>query len=230
MADSFETPDDSPVDLIFTKDTLEFSLDSPGLEYRDAGPNEQFLILDFVYLWTYQKSLRMSFRDKKTYQEEMEPMDIPDYQTAVDNLHDIMELYPECIPEDKKDQLLRKWKTFFTGLEESVFLCAEKEDFIFGCGFCEDPNPKPGNLEFELSYFPAVENSPLNKESIVVQEYTMCFHCGVMEGTKVMGPFTSFAYEALDMIEEILARNPFDYDDASPLEKAAEFIRNKTNY
>lgn len=224
----FEEKDTSPVGLMFTPDRIYIELDRPLNAENDH--KEHYLLLEIMYHWIDRLNISMSARNNLTWEYDLEPMNITDYQTAVDNLHDIMEMHPGRISAQQETALLEKWDTYFKGLENAVFFHAEKEGIKAACEYCLDDEPDFRSLSFEFSYFPAVPQSPLNKESITVQQYTMCPTCGNIAGIEVVGEFHSFAYDALEMIDDIVAKEPFDYEDATPLKEAAEFIRNKTTY
>lgn len=229
MADiMFEEKDTSPVGIMFPPDRIHIGLNSPS--NAENSRKEDYIILEIMYNWVNQMNMSMSANNHWTYGYDLEPMDITDYRTAVDNLHDIMESYPEQITAQQEIALLEKWAIYFKGMENAVFFHAEKESISVPCEYCHDDKPDLRSLSFEFSYFPAVPQTPLNKESITVQQYIMCPNCGGIAGLEVVGEFQSFAYDALEMIEEILAKEPFGYDDATALEEAAEFIRNKTNH
>lgn len=223
----FEEKDTSPVAVMFPPDRIYIEIDNPSNE--ENGPKEHYLLFEIIYNWVNQMNILMSVRNNSTWEYDLETMYITDYQTAVDNLHDIMEIHPGRISAQQETALMEKWETYFRGLENAVFFHAEKEGISVTCEYCHDDEPDFRSLSFEFSYFPAVPQSRLNKESITVQQYLMCPTCGGIAGTEVVGEFRSFAYDALEMIEDILAEEPFPYNDAGPLKEAAEFIRHKTN-
>lgn len=229
---AFEEVYNNPVSKMFRKDTVYLEggeLSAAG--YTKNGLGEQAIILQIKYNWTDQMNLSMSVHEGEPLKYLLEPMGITDYQTAVDNLHEIMELYPGRISAQQENALLEKWATYFRGLENAFFINDSNGQYFLAdcerCEVCSDKSSEPQSLEFEFSYFPAVPQSRLGKESLSVIHYIICPKCGLPSGNEVAGEFQSFAYDALEMIEDIIAADYYIYAEATPLKEAAEFIKAK---
>lgn len=226
---AFEEIYNNPVSEMFRTDKIR--LEKMNSENPETAAPKAGLILEIGYNWTHQMNLSMFVQKSRPFEYHLEPMGISDYQTATANLHEIMELYPDCISEQQETVLLEKWATYFRGLENAVFIHSTGKYFPADCEICEKckDRSEPLIIEFDFSYFPSVPNSRLGKESLSVIHYVKCIKCGFPSGNEVSGEFQSFAYDALEMIEDIIAENRFIYTDHTPLKEAAEFIRAKIN-
>lgn len=228
---AFEEIYNNPVSEMFRTDKIR--LEKRNSEHPETAAPKTGLILDISYNWTDQMNLSMSVYENGPVKYHLEPMGITDYNTAVANLYEIMELYPGCITLQQETALMEKWGTYFKGLENSFFIHDSKGKYYLEdcemCVICKDKSLEPQSLVFDFSYFPAVPQSRLGKESLSAIHYIICPKCGDMSGNEVSGEFQSFSYDALEMIEDIIAEDIFIYSDATPLKEAAEFIRAKIN-
>lgn len=229
---AFQEFNNNPVSKMFRTDKIYLEKGNiDNAEYRKTMVIKPDLILEIKYNWTHQMNLSMSVQKNSPFEYDLEPMGITDYQTAAGNLHDIMELHPGCISPQEEATLLEKWATYFKGLENAFFLHTSKGQYFPAecemCEVCKDNASKLLIMEFEFSYFPAVPQSRLGKESLSLIHYNMCPNCGLLSGCEVSGEFQSFAYDALEMIEDILVGDPFHYADDKPLKEATKFIRAK---